>query len=84
MLNAHTVAQVRAAEERLAAETGWDALMQRAARGLADALAAVPADETVLVLVGPGNNGGDALFAATHLLAPSSLDGRGRRAQHSS
>jgi hydroxyethylthiazole kinase-like uncharacterized protein yjeF len=69
VLNAHTVAQVRAAEERLAAETGWDALMQRAARGLADALADVPAGATVLVLVGPGNNGGDALFAATHLLA---------------
>lgn len=69
MLTAHTVAQVRSAEERLAAETGWDALMQRAARGLADALADVPAGESVVVLVGPGNNGGDALFAATHLLA---------------
>lgn len=68
MLTAHSVAQVRAAEERLAADTGWDALMQRAARGLADAMHDVPAGEVVVVLVGPGNNGGDALFAATHLL----------------
>lgn len=68
MLSAHTVTQVRAAEERLAADTGWDALMQRAARGLADALADIPAGDVVVVLVGPGNNGGDALFAATHLL----------------
>jgi hydroxyethylthiazole kinase-like uncharacterized protein yjeF len=68
VLSAHTVAQVREAEERLARETGWDALMQRAARGLADALADVPAGDLVVVLVGPGNNGGDALFAATHLL----------------
>lgn len=68
MLSGHTVAQVRDAEERLARETGWDALMQRAARGLADALDDVPAGDVVVVLVGPGNNGGDALFAATHLL----------------
>jgi hydroxyethylthiazole kinase-like uncharacterized protein yjeF len=68
VLRAHTVAQVRDAEERLAQETGWDALMQRAAQGLADALADVPVGDVVLVLVGPGNNGGDALFAATHLL----------------
>ncbi|RYY41288.1 MAG: bifunctional ADP-dependent NAD(P)H-hydrate dehydratase/NAD(P)H-hydrate epimerase, partial [Actinomycetales bacterium] len=64
----HTVAQVRDAEERLARETGWDALMQRAARGLADALDDVAGRDVVVVLVGPGNNGGDALFAAAHLL----------------
>lgn len=68
MLSGHTVAQVRDAEGRLARETGWDALMQRAARGLADALDDVPAGDVVVVLVGPGNNGGDALFAAAHLL----------------
>ena len=69
MLAAHTVGQIRAAEERLADETGWDALMQRAARGLADALIeAIPVGEVVVALIGPGNNGGDALFAATHLL----------------
>ena len=68
MLTAHTVEQIRAAEESLAERTGWDALMQRAARGLADALEDIPAGEVVVVLVGPGNNGGDALFAASHLL----------------
>ncbi len=68
MLTAHTVAQVRAAEERLAADTGWDALMQTAARGLAEALDEIATGELVLALIGPGNNGGDALFAATHLL----------------
>lgn len=68
MLIAHTVEQIREAEEALAARTGWDALMQRAARGLADALEGIPTGEVVLVLVGPGNNGGDALFAATHLI----------------
>jgi hydroxyethylthiazole kinase-like uncharacterized protein yjeF len=43
-------------------------LMQRASRGLADELADIPAGELVVVLAGPGDNGGDALFAATHLL----------------
>ena len=68
MLTAHSVAQVRAAEEDLARDTGWDALMQRAARGLADALDDLAAGDLIVVLVGPGNNGGDALFAAAHLL----------------
>lgn len=68
MLTAHTVEQIRAAERSLAERTGWDALMQRAAQGLADALDDIPAGEVVIVLVGPGNNGGDALFAAAHLL----------------
>ena len=68
MLTAHTVADVRAAEESLAAGLPAGELMRRAARGLADALDHVPAGEVLLVLVGPGNNGGDALFAAAHLL----------------
>jgi len=42
--------------------------MQRAARGLADSLGLIPAGEVVVCLIGPGNNGGDALYAATHLL----------------
>ncbi|RYJ05845.1 MAG: hypothetical protein EON52_09440, partial [Actinomycetales bacterium] len=41
-------------------------LMHRAARGLADALDHVPSGEVLLVLVGSGDNGGDALFAAVH------------------
>ncbi|KRC64736.1 hypothetical protein ASE12_08120 [Aeromicrobium sp. Root236] len=68
MLSAHTVGDIRAAEEALAATLPEGELMQRAARGLADSLGLIPAGEVVVCLVGPGNNGGDALYAATHLL----------------
>lgn len=68
MLRAHTVADVRAAEQSLAAGLPDGELMRRAARGLADALDDVPAGEVLVMLVGPGDNGGDALFAAVHLL----------------
>jgi ADP-dependent NAD(P)H-hydrate dehydratase / NAD(P)H-hydrate epimerase len=68
VLSAHLVDDVRAAEESLAATLPTGELMRRAARGLADALDHVPAGDVLLVLVGPGNNGGDALFAAAHLL----------------
>lgn len=68
MLTAHAVEDVRAAEETLAATLPDGELMRRASRGLADALDDVPAGEVVVVLVGPGNNGGDALYAAAHLL----------------
>lgn len=63
----YTAAQVRAAEQPLL-EAG-EPLMQRAA----NALARISADELgpaggrVLVLAGSGDNGGDALFAASHL-----------------
>lgn len=68
MLTAHSVAQVRAAEEAAAATAGWDGLMQCAADGLADRLLElVPTAEPLVVLVGPGNNGGDALFATARL-----------------
>lgn len=68
MLGAHPVAAVRAAEERAAADVGWDELMRRASSGIAEVLTElVPPGETLLVLAGPGNNGGDALFAAATL-----------------
>jgi ADP-dependent NAD(P)H-hydrate dehydratase / NAD(P)H-hydrate epimerase len=68
VLTAHSVADVRAAEEALMATLPEGELMQRAARGLGDALDAIPAGDLVVALIGPGNNGGDALYAATHLL----------------
>ncbi|MET0928152.1 MAG: NAD(P)H-hydrate dehydratase [Aeromicrobium sp.] len=68
MLRAHRIADVRTAEESLAAGLPDGELMRRASRGLADALDHVAAGEVVVMLIGPGNNGGDALFAAVHLL----------------
>ena len=70
MLTAHRVADVRAAEDRVFAGSGGDdgTLMARAARAVADhVLAVAPGADAIAVLVGPGNNGGDALFAAAHL-----------------
>ncbi|MEV7397399.1 bifunctional ADP-dependent NAD(P)H-hydrate dehydratase/NAD(P)H-hydrate epimerase [Aeromicrobium sp. NPDC092404] len=68
MLSAHAVGDIRAAEEALAATLPDGELMRRAARGLADHLDLIPAGDVVLCLIGPGNNGGDALYAAVHLL----------------
>ncbi|OAN44987.1 bifunctional ADP-dependent (S)-NAD(P)H-hydrate dehydratase/NAD(P)H-hydrate epimerase [Chloroflexus islandicus] len=66
-----TAAQMRAAEEAaVAAGSDWAVLMERAGTGVAEAALAhfAPlAGRTVLALVGPGNNGGDALVAARHL-----------------
>lgn len=66
-----TAAQMRAAEEAaVAAGSDWAVLMERAGIGVAEAALAhcAPwAGRTVLALVGPGNNGGDALVAARHL-----------------
>ncbi|MEJ7634260.1 bifunctional ADP-dependent NAD(P)H-hydrate dehydratase/NAD(P)H-hydrate epimerase [Aeromicrobium sp.] len=68
MLTGHRVEDVRAAEEALAATLPEGELMRRASRGLADELCEIPPGEVVLCLIGPGNNGGDALYAAVHLL----------------
>lgn len=73
MITAYPVSQIREVEQRaIAAEPGRD-LMQHAAA----ALEATVAGELkragrlygakVLILVGPGNNGGDALFAGARL-----------------
>lgn len=70
MRNAHTVEQVRAAESRLMAQLPEGALMQRAATGLAHAVAELLGGvygRRVLLLVGSGDNGGDALFAGATL-----------------
>jgi ADP-dependent NAD(P)H-hydrate dehydratase / NAD(P)H-hydrate epimerase len=71
---AHTVEQIREAEapvlDRLAAEGQPDTLMQRAAYGLACAVLDFLGSaygRQVRLLVGPGNNGGDALYAGAVL-----------------
>src|SRR5207248_7411987 len=64
------VAEVRAAEEALMARLPEGTLMQRAAAGLARRTAQLLGGvygARVLVLVGAGNNGGDALFAGARL-----------------
>jgi hydroxyethylthiazole kinase-like uncharacterized protein yjeF len=70
MRNAHTVADVRAAEQALMANVPDGLLMQRAAAGLA-AICGTLLDQVygarVVVLAGSGDNGGDALFAGARL-----------------
>jgi len=74
MRAAWRVADVRAAEEALMARLPWGTLMQRAATGLARRCALLLQDRfttvygsRVLILVGAGNNGGDALYAGAQL-----------------
>jgi hydroxyethylthiazole kinase-like uncharacterized protein yjeF len=70
MRRAHTVEQVRAAEGELLARLPERALMKRAATGLAYAvldLLGSAYGRRVLLLVGSGDNGGDALYAGALL-----------------
>ncbi len=70
MRRAHTVEQVRAAEAELMARLPEGTLMQRAANGLAGAVAdwlGSTYGRRVLLLVGSGDNGGDALYAGALL-----------------
>jgi hydroxyethylthiazole kinase-like uncharacterized protein yjeF len=70
MRSAHTVEQVRQAEDPLLAALPPGALMQRAAAGLAHAvldLLGAAYGRRVLLLVGSGDNGGDALHAGAVL-----------------
>ena len=75
-MNAYTVEQVRRIEAAAMAALPDGALMQRAARGLAGVLAGELVRRRgraygarVLILVGPGHNGGDALYAGAGLVA---------------
>src|SRR5690349_6081364 len=66
-----TTAQMRALEQA-AVDTGatWENLMEQAGWGMAQEamhLLGAARGQHVLVLVGPGNNGGDALISARHL-----------------
>jgi hydroxyethylthiazole kinase-like uncharacterized protein yjeF len=73
MRYAHAVADVRAAERELMARLPEGALMQRAAFGLATVAAGMLREagsiygSRVVLLVGVGDNGGDALFAGALL-----------------
>jgi len=72
MRNAHTVADVRAAEQAAMARLPDGALMSRAAAGLAAVCAQLLEQvygARVVVLAGAGDNGGDALFAGARLAA---------------
>jgi ADP-dependent NAD(P)H-hydrate dehydratase / NAD(P)H-hydrate epimerase len=61
-------AQMRAAEERaIAAGASLETLMARAGEGVAAAVHRLAAGGEVLVLCGPGNNGGDGYIAAAVL-----------------
>jgi hydroxyethylthiazole kinase-like uncharacterized protein yjeF len=73
-VQAYSVTAIREIEEAAIAEQGVDALMQRAAaavaRTSAELLQNLPGKvygAAVLIMVGPGNNGGDALFAGARL-----------------
>lgn len=70
MRAAHTVTQVRAAEAELMARLPDGALMQRAAAGLAAAVIDFLGSaygRRIVLLVGSGDNGGDALWAGAML-----------------
>lgn len=70
MIRAHTVEQVREAEAALLARLPEGTLMQRAAHGLAYAVLDLLGGgygRRVLLLVGSGDNGGDALYAGAEL-----------------
>ncbi len=72
MRAAHTVEQVRGAEAALMATVPEGTLMQRAAAGLATAVVDLLGGaygRDVLLLVGSGDNGGDALYAGARLAA---------------
>ncbi|MGN6278222.1 MAG: NAD(P)H-hydrate dehydratase [Sphingomonas sp.] len=65
-----TAAEMSAAEEHaIAAGTSVETLMQRAGKGVAAAVHRLAAGAPVLVLCGPGNNGGDGYVAASALAA---------------
>ncbi|MGH8826644.1 MAG: NAD(P)H-hydrate epimerase, partial [Jiangellaceae bacterium] len=70
MIGAHSVRRIRAAEAELMAVVPEGELMQRASAALAATCSRMlggPYGARVVLLVGGGNNGGDALFAGARL-----------------
>jgi ADP-dependent NAD(P)H-hydrate dehydratase / NAD(P)H-hydrate epimerase len=73
-MRAYCVDKIRGIEERAIAIEGVDPLMQRAAAAVASSASDLLLSETggrygrhVMIMVGAGNNGGDALFAGVRL-----------------
>jgi hydroxyethylthiazole kinase-like uncharacterized protein yjeF len=73
-MRAYRVDKIRGIEERAIAKEGVDALMQRAAAAVAASASELLRSRTggrygrhVMIMVGAGNNGGDALFAGVRL-----------------
>ena len=71
---AYRVDKIRRIEERAIALEGVDALMQRAAAAVAASASSLLLSSSggrygrhVMIMVGAGNNGGDALFAGVRL-----------------
>lgn len=64
----HPVARIRLAEQ-LALESGRALMPLAGAAAAAFVATRIPAGGAILAVAGPGNNGGDALEAATRLLA---------------
>lgn len=78
MIRGYAVPDVRAAEDLVRAGLPEGALMLRAAGGLADVVARRARRRgatRVVVLAGPGDNGGDALHAAAMLMADLAGEG---------
>ncbi|MBS0479998.1 MAG: NAD(P)H-hydrate epimerase, partial [Proteobacteria bacterium] len=71
-----TAAEMRAAEERtIAAGSSIEQLMERAGAGIAEAVRRLAAGSPVLILCGPGNNGGDG-YVAARVLRDNGVDVR--------
>jgi ADP-dependent NAD(P)H-hydrate dehydratase / NAD(P)H-hydrate epimerase len=74
IMRAYRVDKIRRIEERAIAVEGVDALMQRAAAAVAASASSLLLSQSggrygrrVMIMVGVGNNGGDALFAGVRL-----------------
>ncbi|HEX8611166.1 MAG TPA: NAD(P)H-hydrate dehydratase [Telluria sp.] len=75
MKSLYSVAEIRSIEHTMAESLPAGTLMQRAGEAAASAARAMLAGRKVLVLAGPGNNGGDALEVAANLAgAETDLD----------
>jgi hydroxyethylthiazole kinase-like uncharacterized protein yjeF len=75
MLRAFSSAEIRLVDEAVVTELGIPSLllMENAARGVCDRIQQAGIWQSILILAGPGNNGGDGL-AVARLLAARGID----------